>query len=166
METLNLNLKYSDIISAKVCPYCGETPEFVDSSCVYHGNSFGMIYLCRKCNSYVGVHAGTKKAKGRLADAELRKAKQDAHRAFDKIAKTGLINKLWKQRIPNTTNREKAYWWLSRKMGVKKEFCHIGMFDLDQCAKVISICQMSLNKLEKRGVVLEEYLNRICKQGR
>lgn len=150
---LNLNLKYHDIISAKVCPYCGHVPEFVDSACVYHGFSYGMIYLCRRCDAYVGVHVGTKRAKGRLADSHLRKAKQAAHQSFDAIAKTGLINKIWTQHIPNTSNRNKAYWWLSKKMGMKKKLCHIGMFDMDQCAKVVSICQNALDKLEKAGVV-------------
>lgn len=30
-----------------ICDYCGTPADFVDSSVVYHGHSFGMIYLCR-----------------------------------------------------------------------------------------------------------------------
>ena len=39
-----------------ICDYCGTPADFVDSSVVYHGHSFGMIYLCPRCGAYVGVH--------------------------------------------------------------------------------------------------------------
>ena len=39
-----------------ICNYCGTPADFVDSSVVYHGHSFGMIYLCPRCGAYVGVH--------------------------------------------------------------------------------------------------------------
>ena len=29
-----------------ICDYCGTPADFVNSSVVYHGHSFGMIYLC------------------------------------------------------------------------------------------------------------------------
>ena len=38
-----------------ICDYCGTPADFVDSSVVYHGHSFGMIYLCPRCGAYVGV---------------------------------------------------------------------------------------------------------------
>ena len=149
--------QYEDILSGKICPYCNKVPEFVDSSCVYHGISFGMIYLCRDCSAWVGVHKDTKKALGRLANNELREAKKKAHSYFDLIAKTGLINKLWTQFIHGMPNRNKAYWWLSRKMDIKKDRCHIGMFDLDQCKKVVSICEAAFIKL---NLDINEYIKR------
>lgn len=33
------------ILSGKICPYCGNRTEYVDSSVIY-GRSYGMIYLC------------------------------------------------------------------------------------------------------------------------
>ena len=42
-----------------ICDYCGTPADFVDSSVVYHGHSFGMIYLCPRCGAYVGVHKGS-----------------------------------------------------------------------------------------------------------
>lgn len=48
------------------CDYCGGPTEYVDSSVIY-GRSYGMIYLCRPCRAYVGVHRGTNKPLGRLA---------------------------------------------------------------------------------------------------
>lgn len=129
-----------EILTGRVCPYCGKPTEFVDSSVIY-GRSYGMIYLCRDCRAYVGVHKGTDQALGRLANAELREAKKEAHFYFDQIAKTNLINKIWKKHIPNTSNRSKAYLWLSSQLGIPHEVCHIGMFDVDNCKRVIELCK-------------------------
>lgn len=103
-----------------------------------------MIYICKPCNAYVGVHKDTDKALGRLANRELRNAKIEAHLYFDKIAKTGMINKIWKVFIPNISNRNKAYRWLSLQTGIPEEYCHIGMMDLKQCLSVVDICKREL----------------------
>lgn len=78
-----------EILTGKVCPYCGKPTEFVDSSVIY-GRSYGMI---------------------------------------------------WKKHIPNTSNRNKAYLWLSSQLGIPHEVCHIGMFDVDNCKRVIELCK-------------------------
>lgn len=134
------NETYQDIIRAKICPYCGRPPVLV-SSHVKYGDDFGLIYLCHPCDAWVGVHKGTHLSLGRLANADLREAKKLAHLYFDKIAKTGLINQIWPKIIPNTSNRSKAYLWLSEQMNIPVEFCHIGMFDIDECYQVVDICQ-------------------------
>lgn len=100
-----------------------------------------MIYLCWDCMAYVGVHKGTDRALGRLANAELRVAKKEAHFYFDQIAKTSLINKIWKEHIPNTSNRNKAYLWLSNQLNIPHEVCHIGMFDVEDCKRVVELCK-------------------------
>lgn len=64
------------------CDYCGRRAEYVDSKVIY-GKSYGMIYLCRNCMAYVGVHKGSDKPLGRLANAQLRHWKKEAHAAFD-----------------------------------------------------------------------------------
>lgn len=113
-----------------ICPYCGERAEFVDSKIVY-GKSYGKIYLCRKCLAYVGVHKGTDKPLGRLANAELRYWKKAAHAAFDPIWKYGRFRGY----------RNAAYGWLAGRMGLSVEETHIGMFDVAQCKKAIQICR-------------------------
>lgn len=113
-----------------ICPYCGERAEFVDSKIVY-GKSYGKIYLCRKCLAYVGVHKGTDKPLGRLANAELRYWKKAAHAAFDPIWKYGRFRGY----------RNAAYGWLAGRMGLPVEETHIGMFDVAQCKKAIQICR-------------------------
>lgn len=112
------------------CPYCGRKAEYVDSKIVY-GKSFGKIYLCRQCMAYVGVHKGTDKPLGRLANAELRYWKRAAHAAFDHLWKYGRFKGF----------RNVAYGWLAKRMGLPMELTHIGMFDVAQCKKVIQICQ-------------------------
>lgn len=113
-----------------ICPYCGERAEFVDSKIVY-GKSYGKIYLCRKCLAYVGVHKGTDKPLGRLANAELRYWKKAAHAAFDPIWKYGRFRGY----------RNAAYGWLAGRMGLSVEETHIGMFDVAQCKRAIQICR-------------------------
>ena len=70
------------------CDYCGRETEYVDSKVIY-GKSYGKIYLCRNCMAYVGVHKGTDKPLGRLANAELRNWKKAAHAVFDPLWKYG-----------------------------------------------------------------------------
>ena len=108
------------------CPYCGKTAELVDSIEIY-GRSYGMVYLCRECDAYVGCHPGTDKPLGRLANRELRMWKMRAHSAFDL---------LWKCRH---MRRQQAYAWLAEKLDIPTEQCHIGMFDVDMCQKVIDV---------------------------
>lgn len=118
-----------------LCDYCGTPAMFVDSKVIY-GKSYGMIYLCPNCNAYVGVHKGTDKPLGRLADANLRKWKNAAHKAFDP---------LW-QKGPFLGQRNAAYSWLAEQMKLPVEKTHIGMFDVEKCRKAISICNGKMMK--------------------
>lgn len=124
-----------------ICDYCGKRAKYVDSSIVYHGISYGMIYYCPSCAAWVGVHKGTDKPKGRLANAELRHWKKGAHAVFDR---------LW--RGNRHVSRKKAYKWLSVQMGLPEELTHIGMFDVEQCKQCIELCK---KRLEERKHVQE-----------
>lgn len=112
-----------------ICDYCGKPAQYVDSAVVY-GKSYGMIYHCPKCKAWVGVHKGTDTPLGRLANAELRQWKRDAHAAFDPM---------WRNKEHRT--RRWAYEWLAEQMGLPLEQTHIGMFDVDQCKEVVRICE-------------------------
>ena len=118
----------AEILAGKICPYCLQPSKLEDSKVVY-GRSYGLIYLCSPCHAWVGVHAGTKNALGRLANAKLRELKKSAHNAFDPIWKKGEMK------------RSKAYLWLAGAMGIDKDLCHIGMFSEDQCRQVIELCK-------------------------
>lgn len=123
------------ILKGEICPYCKVKSEKANSKEVYHGKDYGDIFICRPCKAYVGVHKDNGKPLGRLANAELRKAKREAHRYFDNI---------WKLKYKD---RKKAYAWLSESIGVEKEFCHIGMFDIEQCLKVVQVCKKFFEEL-------------------
>lgn len=115
------------IITGTICPYCGKETELIDSAEVYHGVSYGWMYICRPCDAYVGCYKGTTKALGRLANAELRKYKHEAHDVFDLI---------WKKHF---MKRAQAYTWLSKQLGTERDYTHIGMFDVETCKKVIAV---------------------------
>ena len=106
------------------CDYCGLEAFLVQGAGIYphrpdlHDKLF---WACQHCQAWVGCHPGTDEPLGRLANAELRKAKMAVHREFDPV---------WKSR---KVSRTKAYERLARAMGIDPEKCHIGMFDLDQC---------------------------------
>ena len=117
----------------EICPYCGAKPELVDSAEVYNGKSFGPIYICRPCNAYVGVYENSNKPLGRLADAELREMKKQAHDIFDQI---------W--RLGYKRGRYHAYRWLSQQLQRPSEYTHIGMMDVDECQKVIDLSKAYL----------------------
>lgn len=117
------------IVSGKICPYCGNEPELVDSSVIYGPSNYGKIHFCRPCDSYVGCHKGTTRAKGRLANKRLRFWKKRAHLFFDD---------LWKS---EKMTRSKAYKWLSEKLNIPMEYTHIGMFDENQCRATVELCK-------------------------
>lgn len=116
---------------APTCNYCKEDSVLVSGSIIYphrpdlHSKFF---YLCKPCDAYVGCHRGTQEPLGRLANAELRKFKSLAHKAFDPYWKSG------------EATRSLAYRALAAKLGILAKDCHIGMFDVQTCKRVIAIC--------------------------
>lgn len=118
-----------------VCPYCGRNAVMTTSKRVYQGRDYGLIYLCPdypNCDSYVGCHKGTANPLGRMADPVLRKAKTLAHRAFDPLW-ADPRNKVFR-------NRKEAYRWLAERLGLDERDCHVGMFDVAACEKVVEVC--------------------------
>lgn len=119
---------------APICPDCGKKGKLVDSAVVY-GTSYGMIWHCAPCGTYVGCHSKTCEALGTMAGEELRKKRKEAHSVFDPIWQDGRME------------RTKAYGWLSSRMGVPVDDCHIAKFDEEQCDMVIRL------SLHKRGLL-------------
>jgi hypothetical protein len=121
------------------CPYCDATAVLVSGDVIYPrrrdlaGKRFWKCLACG--DAYVGCHPGTTRALGRLADADLRAAKQRAHAAFDP---------LWEEKARRGTGRNEArsrgYRWLAAQMGIPAAECHIGMFDVARCDLVVVIC--------------------------
>ena len=122
------------ILSGQQCPYCGGLSEYVDSTVIY-GRSYGMIYLCKPCDAYCGVHKGTNIALGRLANRQLRELKKQAHLYFDA---------LWQPPTAKMTRKE-AYRWLRDKLGTAKNETHIGMFTEQQCRDTVEFSKQLLD---------------------
>lgn len=124
------------------CPYCNEASKLVTGAELYpHRPTLHKCFFwrCEPCKAHVGCHRegalfmiGDKRAisngrvpLGRLANADLRRAKSEAHTAFDTM---------WRTR---TMSRNGAYRWLAKELGITVDECHIGMFDLQQCRAVV-----------------------------
>lgn len=127
------------------CDYCSQPAELVTGAVIYpHRPDLGSLnfWRCAPCDAYVGCHEagsyrmlGSHKIRhagfeplGRLANAELRAAKQAAHKAFDPI---------WRCQY---MKRKEAYAWLAEKLGIAVEDTHIGMFDVAMCRRVVEVC--------------------------
>lgn len=113
------------------CQYCGGEVHLVDASVVYGGHSkkYGRLYVCSnypKCDAYVGAHKRSHKPLGTVANRELRRWRQVAHKAFDP---------LW---LEGSVSRSDAYSWLAAKMG--QDEVHIGESGLDDCKAIIDVC--------------------------
>lgn len=130
-----------------ICDYCRFPAKLVTGEKVYphrkdlHHKKF---WYCDNSHppAYVGVHEAGKdqgdgtKPLGRLADKVLRKAKRNAHQAFDY---------LWQDRI---MSRKEAYAWLAKELGIKPERCHIGMMDVQTCNAVVDVCLLKLAEVQ------------------
>ena len=110
-----------------ICRYCGEKVILTDSSIIY-GKDYGKIYLCTNCNAFVGVHTASEKPLGTLANSILRTKRKEAHQVFDKF---------WRDR---NISRTDGYKWLSKQMGLPFKATHIGYFEMEDCQKVIELC--------------------------
>ena len=132
-----------------ICPYCSKPAVLVDSVVVYR-RSYGMIWHCAPCRAWVGVHKGTIKPLGRLANEELRQWKIKAHAAFDPLWQAKFRHRAaggaGKTGTPGGASykpafaRGSGYSWLATQMQIDKKDCHIGMFDVEQCKQVVQIC--------------------------
>lgn len=116
-----------------ICPYCGGAAVLREGEYVYGNRSRGeRLYVCCHypvCDSYVGVHAGTNKPMGMLANAELRNKRIRAHKLFDSI---------WKH---NLMTKKEAYRWMEYFMGLPKNEGHIAKFSDYRCEELMTKCR-------------------------
>ena len=141
-------------MTTPICPYCNSASVLVGGDAIYpHRPDLYQLkfWQCAPCDAFVGCHKlgaiadGVRSdgslPLGRLANAELRKAKQSAHAAFDPLWHNGCFD-----------SRRDAYKWLAQKLGISRKVCHIGMFDVTQCHMVVSHCNAFLeSKLSAIG---------------
>jgi hypothetical protein len=135
------NQKHEDRnVQPPICPYCGDFSKRVTGRDIYpHRQDLYNIkmYECRKCDARIGCHGNTWKPLGTLANSELRKIRTQAHASFDRI---------WREAW---MDRKEAYSWLANKLEINVEDCHIGMFDIGFCSKVIELSDSYINSISK-----------------
>lgn len=131
-----------EIMPKKIkCPYCGEEARVVRGDIVYphRPDLFDCkFWLCRPCWAFVGTHKNSKGAVplGRLANLELRKLRRLAHNAFDPLWQ----RKMKTHNISKSKARRLAYGWLSEKLNMSVEKCHISWMSEEECRLVVNIC--------------------------
>ncbi len=84
------------------------------------------FWRCRPCDAYVGCHGATYEPLGILANPELRLLRRKAHDAFDVR---------WEGKGKGVRNS--CYKALAETLGIDKNECHIGQFDIEMCRRVI-----------------------------
>ena len=127
--TYNISIQYVLVIHVHVTYRVCTSEVIRDASFVYGTHSHGgQVYVCShypSCNSYVGVHPGTKIPKGTLANRELRQKRIQAHRIFDQIWQQGILSK------------PEAYRWVADKFCLTDKQAHIGQFSNYMCDQLI-----------------------------
>lgn len=99
-----------------------------------HGLQF---WVC-ECGARVGCHKGTDWTPlGRPAGEATRKARQEAHAAFDplweRVARRDDLNK--------GHARNRGYRFLAEQLGIERADCHISHMGEAMCRRVVEICE-------------------------
>lgn len=122
------------------CDYCGQPAMLVGRDTIYpnrHDLFDKQFWHCAPCKAWVGCYQGTETPLGRLATADLRKAKTTAHAAFDPLWKA----KIRRDGVSKKKARGAGYKWLAAQLGIHPDDCHIGMFDVQMCRRVVEVCR-------------------------
>lgn len=121
------------------CPYCG-SQAFLRPASILGKHSptqdDGKYYVCARypfCDSYVKAHRHNQMPMGTLANAELRKKRQKAHKALQQLIDREIMS------------RSEAYHWLQFQMGLPPEDAHIANFSDQRCDQVIRLCHQFLS---------------------
>lgn len=122
--------------------HCGAHAVLRPASVVYGSKANNeYLYVCARypaCDSYVGVHKKSLKPLGTLADRELRSKRIQAHKVFNQLWMSGMMQK-WQ-----------AYKWMQAKLGLNSEQAHIAKFSVYMCDELISICEQVLKNNHDR----------------
>jgi len=135
-------------VSSPRCTTCGRNSTLWSTSeRLYRGRDYGPSWVCSgfpACQSWVGCHPDTDIPLGTIAGPELRAARMRAHAAFDP---------LWKAKFSRGYSKSAArgagYRWLADALGIKVDDCHMALFDVQACERVIAICAPYLERLKK-----------------
>jgi len=107
-------------------PVCAEC----QSPMILRESLYGKFWGCSqfpKCKGSHGAHQADGRPLGIPADKETKRARIEAHEAFDR---------LWKSR---KMSRTQAYSWMQKAMDLPKDEVHIGRFTREQCIHLVAL---------------------------
>jgi zinc-finger-containing domain len=136
----------SKVMSIPICPYCNSRSELMCSSKVYQSDNPESVYACLPCDAWIEIDKNNTRAitpLGRLANAELRAAKSQAHNVFDLLWQSELLS------------RSAAYEWLVSAMDSHRRDCHFAMFDVAQCQTATALSRAKLEELQTQVIISE-----------
>lgn len=117
------------------CPKCHSKALLRPASVIFGDKApdpTAKYYVCARypaCDCYVSAHRRTHMPMGTLADPALRKKRNQAHQALDRLWRSGLMS------------RTQAYRLLQLHLGLPPEEAHIAKFSMDRCDQVIAFCR-------------------------
>ena len=114
------------------CTHCEKPARLVSGITIYPGRqdlAKNYYWYCKPCGAYVGCHPDSIKALGTLANKDLRRMRKKAHDAFDPLWRDGSLT------------RRQAYFELSQYLNISVYKCHIGMFTIRDCIKVLKFVE-------------------------
>ena len=118
------------------CPYCGRMAVLKSAAFVYGDKAIEeYVYVCSgypNCDSYVGVHRGSLKPKGTLANGDLRNMRIQAHKLFSQFWANGIMTK------------KQAYHWIQDRFALTEDQAHIGNFSEYMCGQLMDECRTAL----------------------
>jgi len=112
----------------EICNVCGGKVEYRRMQDVgITPYQSGFCYICTECNAFVGTHQNRpKEALGILAHGNTRYLRRVCHEEFDKHWMT-------------LAGKDRAYFQLSKDLGIKAEDCHFGYMDAKMLKKALEI---------------------------
>ena len=123
---------------APICCECGNEAALTTSQRIYPYRPDlwnRPIWLCN-CGAYCGCHRGTERPLGRPAGPETRKARIEAHAAFDRLWQA----KMRRDQISKTKARGAGYLWLAEQLDLDPEDCRIGSMTAAYARRVVALC--------------------------
>lgn len=130
---------------APICGGCGKPAKLVDARAVGTRRVAAnrrAIWRCDDCSAHVGCHPGTTRPLGSLAPASLRRARQGLHDLIDPLwqgapAYYPPCDKAGTSEIRRMA-RERVYSFLGDALGLSRDRCHVGEFDLATCRRAMA----------------------------
>lgn len=122
-----------------ICPYCQQAALRMTGRELYPRKpelANKHYHVCRNCDAWIGCIDGTWEPIGHLANAELRRAKQDVYAAIEPIYLKAMSENNWTKSLA----RNLVYGWLATELNMTSGTASIGDFDLKQCQLVLLIC--------------------------